>query len=526
MKFIPTPNFNMNAEEQTLNDLNMKYNDIVSPDESASQYDNFNSNKGLLDIAAGGAAGTGLYLAKKAIPEQTVRHFANQSMNFLEGFYKPGITQWGKTNLYAQEAAKATGRMIKMATNPWEAISYANTGVSPLIKSKIGSMEGQLTDIDLKFLKGEYGKIAYHKPDKDGFRAIDTQRGAIKKVKQLKNKLIKERHYKVLNDAANREIFGGKISPLLTEYRKRKPHLKNYWDYDKVGNQFRASAGNDDIAEYVVSRQKTGLPGFKQRLSMWSTNEAGQRIKNPNLRYIKWFDNSISGVLRGAQFNYPTYEALNELKTKRMGKLEAVKYLESKGFKPSIRGKKILFSFNPSIKSNFDWGGYNAVAEWDYSKKGRVTLHATDLRDTPVSSLFKGKNVVNYVQAKDIKIKTIKKHTDMDTKPNFIKEKEYKKKKAKASTPKPLTPAEKATRQDIFKSKMLEPGGQIKTVRGDLHTLKDKADKAKSNVKLRNLFKSGVKGKNLLKYAKYAKYGSGAGMAFLLAAHLLGKKDN
>ena len=57
MKFIPTPNFNMNAEEQTLNDLNMKYNDIVSPDESASQYDNFNSNKGLLDIAAGGAAG-------------------------------------------------------------------------------------------------------------------------------------------------------------------------------------------------------------------------------------------------------------------------------------------------------------------------------------------------------------------------------------------------------------------------------------------------------------------------------------
>lgn len=492
------------------NDINLEGSeDFLSPDESIDD--------GLLKLATMGAATAGVYMGAKSVPKQSLRHFANQSMNFLEGFYKPGITEWGKMSLYGKEAVKATGRTIKMAANPYESIAYARTGVSPLIKSKISSLKEELINVDMKFLQGDYGKISYHKKGKlKGTPNVNA--GAIKKVRQLKNKLIKERHYKVLNDAANREIFGGKISPLLTEYRRRKPNLKNYWDYDKVGNQFRASAGNNDVAEYVISRQSTGLPGNKKRLSMWSTDKSGKRIKNPNLRYIKWLDNSVSGVLRGAQFNYPTYEALSEMKTKRMGKKQAFDYLEKKGFKPSIRGKKILFSFSPAMKSNFDWGGYNAVAEWDYSRKGNVTFHATDLRDTPMSSLFKGKNVVNYVQAKDVDIKTIKKHTDMDTKPNFVEEEKYKKSQQRKL--KPLTLIEEKTRADIYKSKLLEPGGQVKTIEKELYTLKDKADKAKSRVKISNLLKAGAKEKNLLKYAKYARNFTTSGLLLAAATYL------
>ena len=473
------------------------------------------TDKTLLGIATGLGSG---YMLKKALPEQTVRHFANQSMNFLEGFYKPGITKYGKLSLYGQEALKATGRMIKMAGTPYEAIAYANTGVSPLIKSKIGSMEAELKAIDDAFLKGDYGKIAYHKKgEKKGM--IDAQRGAIKKVKQLKSKLIKERHYKILNDAANREIFGGKTSRILTEYRQRKPHLKNYWDYDKVGNQFRKLTSSDDVAEYVVSRQSKGLPWKKERLSMWSVDKFGKKIKNPNLRYIKWLDNNISGVLRGAQFNYPTYEALSALKTRNMGKMEAFDYLRRKGFNPDIIGKKIVFNFSPSIKSNFDWGGYNAVAEWDYSKKGKVILHATDLRDTPLSSTFKGKNVLNYVQSKPISIKSIKEHTDMSTKSNYVTQKDYK--KSQKTKLKPINPLEKKTRVELVRAGALEPGGQIKTVRKDAHKVLEKANRAKDKIKLKNIAKS----KGALKYLKYAGRGlSAAGLA-LLAVSLLTDKD-
>tara|TARA_R110000824_G_scaffold232395_1_gene420440 strand:+ start:11659 stop:13185 length:1527 start_codon:yes stop_codon:yes gene_type:complete len=493
--------------DEVLSPSEFKFNSMIKPEYLPAYED---VDKTLLGVGAGlGSA----YMLKKALPEQTVRHFANQSMNFLEGFYKPGITQSGKLSLYGKEALKATGRMAKMAANPYEAIAYANTGVSPLIKSKIGSMEAELKAIDNAFLKGDYGKIAYHKKgEKKGM--IDAQRGAVKKVKQLKNKLIKERHYKILNDAANREIFGGKISKILTEYRQRKPHLKNYWDYDKVGNQFRKLTSSDDVAEYVVSRQSKGLPWKKQRLSMWSVDKMGKKITNPNLRYIKWLDNNISGVLRGAQFNYPTYEALSALKTGNMGKMEAFDYLRKKGFNPDIIGKKIVFNFSPAIKSNFDWGGYNAVAEWDYSKKGKVILHATDLRDTPLSSTFKGKNVLNYVQSKPISIKSIKEHTDMSTKPNFVEPKEYK--KSQNTKLKPIDALEKKTRGELVKAGTLEPGGQIKTVRKDVHTVLDKANKAKTNVKLRQVLKSGAKGRNILKYLKYAGKGlSAAGLAAL-----------
>ena len=496
-KFIPTPTFNMNAEDKVLEDMKLNFDNILNPDESDSQYNNFNSNNGLLQLAKKGAPlaalGGAAYMGKSAIPSNMPRHLANHAMNFLEGFYQPGAN---KPLLYAQELGKSVGRLGYAAVNPREAISYANTGVSRLIEQKIKSLPEELNEVDKKYLAGEYGESG------------DT---AIKKAKQAKNKLIKERHYKVLNDAANREIFGGKKSRLLENYRKRKPHLKNYWDFDKTGKGFLKSVGGDlDKANYLTSRHSIGhgeLPGvgrfFKNEKLLTS---------NPNLRYIKWFDNSISGVLRGAQFNYKTYEILEALKRNRMNQGQALSALKSAGMNPYLaKDGKIMFSFSPSIKSNFDWGGYNAVAEWDYKKPGRVRFHATDLRDTPISSIFKGKNVLNYVESKEIDIAKMKDHVDKETKPNFVRKDKLKTKPTK------LDPKKVLTRQQILDSGQLESGGQYKTIRKDLDKI------AKGKARSRNMVKLKTISKNMLKYGKYAGKGlSAAGLASL-ALMLLNK---
>ncbi len=329
----------------------------------------------------------------------------------------------------------------------------------------------------------------------------------------------------MLNDAANREIFDGKISGALTDYRTRKPNQKAYWDYDKIGKGFRASAGDDEIAEYIASRQSSGLPGMKSRLSMGEFDKTGKLIKpNSNLRYIRWMDNSISGVLRGAQFNYKTYELLDTLSRNRMGQKQALSAIKGladvKGSgitKPYLTNSgKILFNFSPSIKSNFDWGGYNAVVEWDYKKPNKVRLHATDLRDTPLSSFFKGKNVLNYVDSKEIDIKRIKDrgHVDMDTKPNF---KRVDPSKPKVNTSQPLKdPVKIQTRKELLKSGVLKEGGIYKTIKKDLGDVKSKFERSKKRNTLESVIKKGVRSKGMGKYLRYAgRAMSAAGLAGL-----------
>ena len=509
-------------------DINLDtLDDMFNPDESGSEYDNSNSAEGLLGAAKTmgsiGALGAAGYAAKSAIPKGINRDFANHSMNFLEGFYKPGITSSGKIKLYAAEAAKASGRLISTSLNPREAVSYANTGVSRLVEQKIDSITMELDAIDRKYIDGEYGEAL----EFDNKGNVKKGHSAIKKAKAAKNKVIKERHYKVLNDAANREIFGGKESKILTDYRKRKPHLRNFWDHDvtgvgknrKYGTGFLKSAGGLDKANYIASRHNIGhgeLPGVgrfftKQKLI----------TSNPNLRYIKWLDNSISGVLRGAQFNFKTYEVLEAMKRNKMGQNQALSALrglsEVKGSgigSPTLfKDGKIMFNFSPSIKSNFDWGGYNAVAEWDYNHPTKVRFHATDLRDTPISSLMKGNNVLNYVESKEVNIATMKDHVDMETKPNYVKSDKIKAKKI-------VNPDKIPTRQEFVKSGGLNSGGQYKTMRTGMDKISDSKKTSRSRLKI------GHYNKNMIKYlSKIGRIGSAAALAYTAYQLFSDKKD-
>ena len=127
-------------------------------------------------------------------------------------------------------------------------------------------------------------------------------------------------------------------------------------------------------------------------------------------------------------WNNFTKELKNSKKIKTLS--EARVALAKKGIKSTIIDGKVVFNFSPQIKSNFDWGGYNTVAEWDIKNRGKVNFIATDLRDTPVSSTFGGKNVMNYVEAKDVNIADLKEEAGVYDKKTRGKDKKVRKKRA------------------------------------------------------------------------------------------------
>tara|TARA_E500000331_G_scaffold358388_1_gene424814 strand:- start:168 stop:1760 length:1593 start_codon:yes stop_codon:yes gene_type:complete len=116
-RFIPTPfNFNMNAEEKVLEDMKLNFDSILSPDESDSQYDNFNSNKGLLDIAKKGTlyggttygAALGIRHGLRYATPITQRMAAplEQASTRIEGYYKPGVGYKDKVSLLMEHWKK------------------------------------------------------------------------------------------------------------------------------------------------------------------------------------------------------------------------------------------------------------------------------------------------------------------------------------------------------------------------------------------------------------------------------------
>ena len=74
-----------------------------------------------------------------------------------------------------------------------------------------------------------------------------------------------------------------------------------------------------------------------------------------------------------------------------------------------------VFSISPSIRPNYDWGGYNSVAIWDKRKPGKIRLIATDVPNTPVPGTGGKVLGIKYVDSREITI-TDKKVKEMFTK--------------------------------------------------------------------------------------------------------------
>jgi hypothetical protein len=69
---------------------------------------------------------------------------------------------------------------------------------------------------------------------------------------------------------------------------------------------------------------------------------------------------------------------------------------------------------SPSIRPNYDWGGFNAVGVWDPKNSTKIKIMATDKRDLFGVKLG-GLDTVNYVESKDIEIADLKEKLEHKT---------------------------------------------------------------------------------------------------------------
>tara|TARA_R100000808_G_scaffold24111_1_gene54747 strand:- start:1870 stop:3306 length:1437 start_codon:yes stop_codon:yes gene_type:complete len=459
---------------------------------------NFLEERG--DEIGAGLIGLGSYGAYKGtlgqLPQGGARRLlADQASNFLEGFYRPGAD---KQALYKEELNKAIRRSAKTLLNPIELATYKGTGVSSFLNDTILDMDDELKSVDDAYKRGEFGQ---------------SGENAIKRAKSIKNRIVKERHYKILNDSANTEIFDSSKSRLIENYRNRVYNKGKVNPWHKMGDakDFIRSAGSKDIAQYALRTHVYGaseLPGVGRLFKEKKLN-----LDTPNLKYLKWLDHSISGVMRGAQFTPRTYHLLATLKDNNMNLKEAsdlAKTVPGVGNVKTMNGK-LYFHFSPDIKSNFDWGGYSVATEWDPANRGKVRFIGTDLRDTPISTLTRGNHVINYVESKEYSISSLKEHVNKEPYTGPTRGKD-------------IIPRTRRTNQQLLDSKTvgryknvaegkLDSGGVYPQIKSDIKKISEGRER----------YKKGITAANFMKKARRLKVGGAAGAAIGAASIIIPK---
>ena len=83
-----------------------------------------------------------------------------------------------------------------------------------------------------------------------------------------------------------------------------------------------------------------------------------------------------------------------------------------------LPGGKTQIIFSPTLKSNFDWGGYAGTIVYDPKNKDSIVFMANDLRD--LFGLSLGRDVLNITNAKRIKIPDILKERKIDLTPKSV----------------------------------------------------------------------------------------------------------
>ena len=368
---------------------------ILSPDEDDKQYNNFNSDKGLLDIAKKGAPialglgglGTAGYAVKQAIssmPGGYGKTLADNMHNYLQDksghFYRPpspveakiqqvtGIPVH-KANLATKEFGRGAGRIGKQFFNPIATQTYRQTGVTPFVIDMYNKHENAIKVITDDYIKGKFD--------------FESAKNSIRNLE-------KQLHFKVTSDFSNSYLYKQLPKGLVKNYGSK---------YVKLGSQadFIKEAGSKKIADYVIGRQNLGLKGTK---------------------LLKYKHVNFSDVARGAQFDPKFYRTMLKLKDKP--DVFSARNAVNKGMnlpKASIIGPKtiigkagkVVFNLSPSIRANYDWGGFNAVGIWDPKDAKHIRIMATDGRDLFGAAPGNSTPTVNYVQSKKIEIKDLKK---------------------------------------------------------------------------------------------------------------------
>ena len=324
-----------------------------------------------------GAVGTGggLYATRQAlntVPGGGAKLLADNMHNFLEGFYDKGATKLTRRSLAAKEVVRGAGRIAKQFANPLDSMVYKQTGIAPYIVEMFKDNQNRMNKLEQMYI--------------DGHIDFNTAKNGIRNLE-------KQIHFKLTSDYSNAHMYG----------EAPKSPLKNYASkYVSVGSKsnFIKSAGGKDVAAYVISRQ----PGVG-----YVDDFNNIIVDYDGLKLMKYKNVNFSDVVRGAQFDKDFYKGMRTLKGKKS--LESAHTAIKKVLPNStamITGDRVVFNISPSIRPNYDWGGFNAVGIWDPNSPTKIKIMATDKR-----SLFGlklgGANTINYVESKDIEIADLKK---------------------------------------------------------------------------------------------------------------------
>lgn len=376
-------------------------------------------DEGMQFALSSGALLGGSGLLGYAARDPNFKQMMTSSMhNFLPGFYRKGIGDIGKKAIAAKEGVKGTASAIAQGVSPSDSYSHKSTGVSNRLAGKINENHNAIEKIKDRYANDR--SYSWSQAQKD----ITHQ--------------VKESHFKITNDFSNARLYEGSRGQArpLVDYVSRKGARKGvipYVENSTVSNAIK-ELGREEL-DYIKDLQ--GMD-FNKRTSL-----------------LKYGRQAIQNPLRGIQFERKVYNTFKDLAVlKNNNQLTQNSFLSSlnengllynKKGKPMFRQlskTKIAFNLSPSIKTNYDWGGYNGVVVWDSKKPDVVKLLASDKRD--IFKLRMKRQLLNYVEPSELKIANFEKDVnklgesiekaiekDITDKP--------KKSKSKKSKPKVLT---------------------------------------------------------------------------------------
>ena len=336
---------------------------------------------GIAGSAGLGLMGASAMMMRNQTPGGTRLLTADYAKNYLDDFYKTGgplPPEMNKRLKYIQEAVNTGGRITKdMLFGLQNTEFYYRTGVSPVLMQNIKDIDITTDAANEQYLKGKISK-----------------KQAVHQIKKAE----KIAFFKASSDKANRIIFHGQSSPELdnivgdtVKRSSKKEFLKS------LGG---SSQGKIRLANYVISRQpdirKVGLDDFS-------------KIHRNNFAFIKYGNLNFADVLRGMQFDRNTYNAMLALKGVGLQSdvIPGLNTLQRMGINNArpISGNKLAFSISPSIRPNYDWGGYNGVGVWDRRNPGKIRFIATDVPNALLPKVTGGKIIgLKYVDSREITI--------------------------------------------------------------------------------------------------------------------------
>ena len=333
---------------------------FMEPDESRDAY-----RMALAAVATAGTAAAlhgegGQYFQKKALDHMD---------NYLEGYYSG--QKGAKMLSFGKEAGKAAKGIAASYFNPFDTYAYEATGLT-----QKGWNQLQVYQEELNKIYDDFNQET--KLTKNKIKIYNN------KVKSVHKKI----NAKLINDSVNYSMFSEETGKgnIIEKYGKKTKQI--------------------EVLDYKNAKIKKSL-GFSRPIAKILTDAQGIDIDN-TLFALKRKNVVTGDVLHSLQFDKRAaglFAEMNKLGNKPTTK-QVTDFLDSREWKYTQHNNKVFFHLSPKGKPDLDWGGYNGIVEWDRTKKGKIKLHANDMRDWGKFRVG-DRPVLNMVRPKEISIPQI-----------------------------------------------------------------------------------------------------------------------